>query len=203
MTSLATSPRALTPTQSSTFGFLIDEAEHATDEADDDNNGDTWRMDDQLEVPPSERMVNNGDPLVGQFVSAEQTLRELLMESNRIKEMVSEAEMKARSWLQTKTVALVDLEDTADVYESGGSDRPTSKNLEETVGELADSGDEQNNDIRTVRFRQRPAAITVSPSGESIQEQKPKLASPLKTVPSYVDLYNEELIETNKRCYMQ
>ena len=35
--------------------------------------------------------------------SAEETLRVLLMESDRIREMVSEAECKTRSWLEAKT----------------------------------------------------------------------------------------------------
>ena len=40
--------------------------------------------------------------------SAEDTLRVLLIESDRIKEMVSEAESRARSWLQAKSQVLCD-----------------------------------------------------------------------------------------------
>lgn len=198
MLSLPTSPRVLTPTASSTFELLDNDVEHTTDEIDSNVDGaDFWHEPIELEA--------NASP---QFDSAEQTLRELLVESNRIKEMVSEAELRARSWLQTKTTPLEELADgtahneSSEIEEASASDG----NTEEAVSD--------NRNGENIRFRQRPVSnLKLVPSdeptediGNQQQQHQPAMLacpSPLRTVPSYDDLYNEELIENNKLCYMQ
>lgn len=226
MLSLATSPRALTPTPSSNFGLLDDDdVDQAADESDSRRDDvDTWQPDGELhrQVPGIERQANAEDT-GEQFESAEKTLRELLIESNRIKEMVSEAEMRARSWLQTKTTPLADdsqqsLDGTEDASEDSGGQTEAeivTRDESERRLEVKDTSEsnEQREDNETqpkdeIRFRQRPAGLTMAPSSESASNHntlkvKASCGSPLRTVPSYKDLYNEELIETNRRCYMQ
>ncbi|ESN98920.1 hypothetical protein HELRODRAFT_162389 [Helobdella robusta] len=84
------------------------------------------------------------------FDSAEHTLKLLLAESERIKELVNEAEVKSRQILNN-----------------------------------SQSANQQNGDL-------------VEATKQNALESKP-----LVKVPSYVDLYDEELIETNKFCYLQ
>ena len=84
-------------------------------------------------------------------------------------------------------------------------------------GEISTDAEGLRDRVETARFRQRPHEIRDGvPSGEltesSVNEddrgdeeqvKTPTAASPLRKTPSYVDLYNEELIENNRRCYMQ
>lgn len=193
--SLATSPRALTPTPGSAFELLDDEQPP----------DDTWTTtDDNTVAPPSE--LDNNNQSTGHTESAEETLRELLVESNKIKEMVSEAETRARSWLQTKTTPLVDYTQQSVDGSEDGSCR-TEDDVDHLSGTDNKVAAQLNDDqqTETIRFRQRPASICMAPStgNDEVQQLKPTSSSPLRTAPSYVELYNEELIENNKRCYMQ
>lgn len=94
------------------------------------------------------------------FDSPEKTLKLLLAESERIKELVNEAEVKSRQILGTSQ----------------------QQNL--VNGDRVDSS--------------KLNVLTLQDGRMDLDE-----TTNLTKVPSYVDLYDEELIETNKSCYLQ
>lgn len=180
----------------------------------------------------------NPHHLKTKFPSAEDTLKVLLAESERIKELVSEAETKARKRLEAKSTLFAKkepvLERTIAVeisklleINNGAQDEDntgclTAMDLETEAKKVSDSlrrgGQFSFDEDEEFQILEKACDIetfeNISQSdqlGKLYSSAKPNLAislqapcsRPLRKIPSYIDLYDEELIDTNKVCYMQ
>lgn len=161
------------------------------------------------------------------FPSAEDTLKVLLAESERIKELVSEAETKARirleSRTQTSSPSKIPAPSTAiklQVTQASQDDGfPLNFDLEAEARKVSESlrsgargSFDEDEEFQLLEKAFSAEAIdgkhdevdqsskTKMPGGTTLQVPP---SSPLRKMPSYIDLYDEELIDNNRVCYMQ
>lgn len=158
------------------------------------------------------------------FPSAEDTLKVLLAESERIKELVSEAETKARIRLESRTrIPVSSTKVQLQVTEAGHDDgfplnfdlEAEARKVSESLRSGARSSFDEDEEFQMLEKAFSAHAIDKDQVDQSSKtkglESNPATSlqtlevpsSPLRKMPSYIDLYDEELIDSNKVCYMQ